>query len=270
MPLAADDRTSSARAEPSRSWLWRSLPLAIVVVLAVLALSMGWHRELSLETLIRYRITLDDFVTQHGLLAVLVFVAVYIAIVTLSIPGALYLTLTGGLLFGAFCGGVAAFVGATVGATMLFLVARTAFGEHLVRRAGPTAERLAEGFRKDAFSYLLFLRLVPVFPFFLVNLVPALAGVRLAPFVAATAIGIIPATIVFALVGAGLDSVIAAQAASFRDCIASGRADCHITFDADTILTPQLVVALIALGMLALIPVAVKRWRARRLAGTAD
>ena len=87
--------------------------------------------------------------------------------------------------------------------------------------------RLAEGFREDAFSYLLFLRLVPAFPFFLVNLVPALAGVGLAPFVAATALGIIPATFTFAFVGAGLDSVIAAQGAAYNACIAAGHAGCR-------------------------------------------
>ena len=120
------------------------------------------------------------------------------------------------------------------------------------------------------FSYLLFLRLVPAFPFFLVNLVPALAGVRLAPFVAATAIGIIPATIVFAMVGAGLDSVITAQASGFRGCIEIGRTDCRIAFDIENALTPNLVAALVGLGVLALIPVAVKRLRARRLTGRAD
>ena len=244
--------------------------MAIVVALAVVVVLMGWHRELSLETLVRYRMTLEDFVTQHGVVAVLAFFAIYVAVVTLSIPGAVYLTITGGLLFGAVCGGLASFVGATIGATLLFLMARTAFGEHLIRRAGPIAERLAEGFRADAFSYLLFLRLVPVFPFFLVNLVPALAGVRLAPFIAATALGIIPATIVFALVGAGLDSVIAAQAAGFRACLAAGRSDCRVDFDVDSVLTPHLVAALVGLGVLALILVAVKRLRARRLAGRTD
>ena len=73
-----------------------------------------------------------------------------------------------------------------------------------------------EGFRKDAFNYLLFLRLVPLFPFFLVNLAPAIFGVRLAPFVAATAIGIVPATFVYALAGAGLDGAIAPQVEAYR------------------------------------------------------
>jgi uncharacterized membrane protein YdjX (TVP38/TMEM64 family) len=173
------------------------------------------------------------------------------------------LTLTGGFLFGIAVGASAAVISATVGATLIFLVARTALGEPLLRRAGPRATQLARGFREDAFSYLLFLRLVPAFPFFLVNLVPAFAGVRLGPFVAATAIGIIPGAIVFALAGAGLDSMIAAQKNSYDQCIAAKGADCRLVFEPADVLTPQLIAALVALGLLALMPVAVKFWRTR-------
>ncbi len=121
----------------------------------------------------------------------------------LSLPGGAILTVIGGLLFGVIVGSVAAAVGALVGATAIFLIARSAAGEFLTRRAGPFAAKLAEGFRADAFSYLLFLRLVP-FPFWLVNLASALFGVRLSTYVAATAIGIVPATVAFAAFGAGL------------------------------------------------------------------
>lgn len=265
--MTADDRAPSVGRSKSR--IWRLGPLAVVVAVAAVVLAMGWHRELSLETLVRSQGALKDFVSTHGIGAVAAFVAIYVAVVTLSLPGGLYLTITGGLLFGALGGAIASFIGATLGATSLFLIARTAFGERLVPRAGPRAERLAEGFREDAFSYLLFLRLVPVFPFFLVNLVSALAGVRLAPFVVATAIGIIPATAAFSLVGAGLESVVAVQAESHRACLAAGRSDCHVAFDLNTALTPSMIAALAGLGVLALIPVAVKRLRARRL-GAAD
>jgi uncharacterized membrane protein YdjX (TVP38/TMEM64 family) len=132
-----------------------------------------------------------------------------------------------------------------------------------LRRAGPRVSQLARGFREDAFSYLLFLRLVPAFPFFLVNLVPAFAGVRLGPFVAATALGIIPASFVYSFAGTGLDSVIAAQRDSYSACLASGRADCQLTFDPRDVLTPELIGALLALGLLALLPVLVKHLRAR-------
>jgi uncharacterized membrane protein YdjX (TVP38/TMEM64 family) len=201
-------------------------------------------------------------------LALLAFIALYIVAVALSVPGAVFLTVSGGFLFGVVAGASAAVIGATIGATLIFLVARTALGEPLLRRAGPRAQQLAQGFRDDAFSYLLFLRLVPAFPFFLVNLVPAFAGVRLGPFVAATALGVIPAALVYAFAGTGLDSVIAAQKHTYQDCLAAGHADCHLTFDAKDILTPQLLGALVALGLLALVPVVVRRWRARRRASS--
>lgn len=197
------------------------------------------------------------------MLAIFVYVGIYITVVAVSLPGAALLTLTGGFLFGIAVGASAAVISATVGATLIFLVARTALGEPLLRRAGPRATQLARGFREDAFSYLLFLRLVPAFPFFLVNLVPAFAGVRLGPFVAATAIGIIPGAIVFALAGAGLDSMIAAQKNSYDQCIAAKGADCRLVFEPADVLTPQLIAALVALGLLALMPVAVKFWRTR-------
>jgi uncharacterized membrane protein YdjX (TVP38/TMEM64 family) len=254
---------SAQRADRPRSLFRRALPLIVVVTLAVIAyLSVG-KGMISFESLVRHREAIDQFVTGHRLLAVLAYVALYAVVVALSLPGALFLTVTGGFLFGLPVGAAAAAIGATLGATVIFLVARTALGEPLLRRAGPRATQLAEGFREDAFSYLLFLRLVPAFPFFLVNLVPAFAGVRLGPFVAATALGIIPGAIAFAFAGTGLDSVIAAQKASYDACMAAGRADCQLTFDAKDILTPELIGALVALGLLALVPVVVKRLRRR-------
>jgi uncharacterized membrane protein YdjX (TVP38/TMEM64 family) len=257
-PVPAIDQSSLAR---------RILPLVAIVVLAGAAYIVSGG-GVSLESLVRHRAAIDDFVASHRMLAIFVYVGIYITVVAVSLPGAALLTLTGGFLFGIAVGASAAVISATVGATLIFLVARTALGEPLLRRAGPRATQLARGFREDAFSYLLFLRLVPAFPFFLVNLVPAFAGVRLGPFVAATAIGIIPGAIVFALAGAGLDSIIAAQKNSYDQCIAAKGADCRLVFEPADVLTPQLIAALVALGLLALMPVAVKFWRTRsRTAG---
>jgi uncharacterized membrane protein YdjX (TVP38/TMEM64 family) len=241
----------------------RLLLLAAVVALALAATWALGRGELSLEALLRHRAEIDAFVTAHGTLAVLAYLGLYIGTVALSLPGATILTVIGGFLFGLMLGGTVAVIGATIGATVIFLVARTALGEPLLRRAGPRARLLAEGFRADAFNYLLFLRLVPAFPFFLVNLVPAFAGVRLGPFVAATALGVIPASFVYALAGTGLDSVIMAQKKTFDDCLAAGRADCRLAFDPRDVLTPELLGALVALGLLALVPVLVKRVRGR-------
>jgi uncharacterized membrane protein YdjX (TVP38/TMEM64 family) len=260
---AGNDPPSASKS--GRFPLRRLVPLVVIVAASVAVLAMGWQRQLSFQTLARHHDALRDFITTHEVSALAAYMVLYIAAVALSIPVATFLTLTGGVLFGALLGGIASVVGATIGAICIFLIARSAIGEYLVRRAGPLAERLAEGFRADAFSYLLFLRLVPIFPFWMVNLVPALAGVRLATFAAATALGVIPATFVFAFVGAGLDSVIAAQQAAYRSCLAAARSDCRLEFHINAALTPELIAALTALGVLALVPVVVRRLRARTL-----
>lgn len=257
---------SSANADAGSTWrarVRRFAPIALIVLAMVAVFATGAHRQISLETLVRHRMAIDAFISDHVFAAVGVFIAIYIVVVALSIPGGLILSISGGILFGTLVGGLANLVAATAGATIVFLIARGACGETLVRRAGPLARKIADGFCANAFSYLLFLRLVPAFPFFLVNLAPALVGVKLSTFVAATAIGIVPATFAFAFFGSGLDSVIATQEAVYRACLASGRTDCAIHFDLGMIMTPRLLAALAALGVIALIPVVVKRMRAR-------
>lgn len=234
--------------------------LAAVGLAAYLAFGRG---AISFEALIRHHQEIDAFVTSHRSLGALAYICIYAAAVLLSLPGAAFLTVCGGFLFGVVIGAAAAITGATIGAIVIFLIARTALGEPLLKRAGPRVTELAKGFRDDAFFYLLFLRLVPAFPFFLVNLVPAFAGVKLSTFVAATVLGIIPGALVYALAGTGLGSVVAAQEASYRACVKAGVADCSVSFDTRNVLTPELVGALIALGLLALLPVLVRRLRTR-------
>jgi uncharacterized membrane protein YdjX (TVP38/TMEM64 family) len=263
------DRASAplpAAGRSGRPALGRLAPVAAILLIAVLVFAMGWHRQLSLETLVRHRAGLMELVEAHYVTALVAFMAIYITAVSLSIPGAVFLTISGGLLFGVIVGGAAVVVSATIGATVIFLIARSAAGESIVRRAGPRLSKIVHGFCADAFNYLLFLRLVPVFPFCLVNLAPALVGVRLPIFIAATAIGIIPATLVFASVGAGLDSAIEAQQTIYQACLAAGHSDCRLNFDPAAALTPQLVGALVALGVLSLAPVVVKRIAAHRAA----
>jgi uncharacterized membrane protein YdjX (TVP38/TMEM64 family) len=253
----------SPPSDMQRGPIRRLLPWLAIGLLAAMAVVAFWKNGLSFEALVANREAIGAFVTEHRPLALLCYIGLYIASVALSVPGSVFLTLSGGFLFGVAVGASAAVIGATVGATLIFLLARSALGEPLLRRAGPRARQLAQGFREDAFSYLLFLRLVPAFPFFLVNLVPAFAGVRLAPFVAATALGVIPGAFAFAFAGTGLDSIITAQKNFLQDCHAAGHADCRMYFDARDVLTPQLLGALVALGLLALVPVAVRRLRAR-------
>jgi uncharacterized membrane protein YdjX (TVP38/TMEM64 family) len=261
---ADQDLTAMSDAVPRRRMrLLRLVPIVILALLAMAVLLSDWRSVLSLETLVRHRMAIDAFLTAHWAVGLALYMLMYIAVVALSVPGALWLTLAGGILFGPWIGTAATVVSATAGATIIFTIAQSAVGEGLLRRTGPRAAKIAEGIRADAFHYLLFLRLVPAFPFFLVNLAAALVAMPLATFVAATAVGIVPATFAFSLTGAGLDSVISAQAASFQACIAAGHAGCRVRFDPSQVLTPQLIAALVALGLVALAPVVVKRWRRR-------
>jgi uncharacterized membrane protein YdjX (TVP38/TMEM64 family) len=262
MILEQPSMTEAPAASPSR--LRRFVPVAIIVLGMAIVFATGAHRHVSLETLVRHRMAIDAFIDAHVVAAVAAFMAIYVVVVALSIPGAVILTITGGILFGTLIGALATVVAATAGATIIFLVAKSACGESLVRRAGPLAGKIADGFCANAFTYLLFLRLVAVVPFFLVNLVPALVGVKLTTFVAATFIGIIPGTFAFAFLGSGLDSVIGAQERVFRACLATGQTDCKLHFDLSMIVQPRLIAALAILGVIVLVPVVVKRLRARK------
>jgi uncharacterized membrane protein YdjX (TVP38/TMEM64 family) len=240
------------------------LPLILLAGLACAGAFAYWYGGFTFESFVRHREEIDRLVADHRFVAVVGFVAIYSATVSLSIPGAVFLTVAGGFLFGVAVGAAASVAGASIGATFIFLLARSAIGEPLLKRAGPRAAKLARGFRHDAFSYLLFLRLIPAFPFFLVNLVPALAGVRLGPFVAATVLGVVPAAIVYALAGRGLGSIIDMQLAAQSRCLARGDSVCPLSFDARAVLTPELIAALVGLALLALLPVLVTHLRRQR------
>lgn len=225
--------------------LWRITPFVVLAALVAGFFTLGLDEYVNLQTVADHHEALTRFVEEHFVTAIIAYLLFYAVFVAVSVPGAAVLTVTGGLLFGTFLGGTLTIIGATAGATAIFLIARTALGDFLRRQAGGAIRRMAEGFRKDGFNYLLVLRLVPVFPFFVVNLAPAFLGVKLTSFVAATLIGIAPATYVFSSVGAGLGSVIARG-----EAISLG-----------TVMTPQIITALVGLALLALIPVGVRRWR---------
>ena len=245
--------------------LWRRLagPLVLLALL-VAGYASGLHHVLTFEAIAQNRNMLGDYVANHLFLAILAFMVVYTLAVAASFPGATILTILSGLLFGWRIGGVASILAATLGATIVFQVAKSSFGDVLAKKAGPFLSRISTGFKNDAFNYLLFLRLVPAFPFWLVNIAPALANVRLRSFVSATALGIVPGTFAFASVGAGLDSIIATQQANHAQCIATKAAsECPFELSLSTLITPQLLLAFAALGVVALIPVALKKWKAR-------
>jgi len=159
-----------------RRWplaLGRLAPLGLLVGALVLVYAMGWHRSLSIETLVENNAAIDAFIAAHRVAAVLSFVMIYAASVMLAVPTGAVLAVIGGFLFGTLTGGAASMVGSTLGATTVFLIARSAFGERLLRRVGARAESFAAAFRADAFSYVMFLRLVPV-PSWFTNLTAAL------------------------------------------------------------------------------------------------
>lgn len=268
--MMSADASSPPPATGSRQSLTKWLPVLVLIGAMAFAVAMGWHKYLSFKTVGLNYDALKGFIAGNLALSLLIYVAVYIAVVALSLPGALIMTLSGGLLFGWQIGAPAAVTGATAGATLLFLIVRTSFGTTLAERAGPWVTKLSAGFQENALSYLLFLRLVPAFPFFIVNLVPALLGVRLSTFVIGTALGIMPGSVAYTLAGSGLGSVVEAQNATYKACLAShpanAEAACVYTIDLTQIVTRELAIAGIALGVIALIPVAMKLWSKRNAA----
>jgi uncharacterized membrane protein YdjX (TVP38/TMEM64 family) len=228
--------------------LKRAIPVVILLALVIAAFASGLHQYLTLDALRDNRVALLDLVARYGVLAAGAYVLAYVGVVALSLPGAVIMTLAGGFLFGVVVGATLTVIGATVGATALFLIARSAIGDVLRQRAGPFVARMADGFSKNAFNYLLFLRLVPVFPFWAVNLAPALLGMRLVPFVLATAIGIVPGTVVFSAFGASLGTVF----------------DAGGDIRLKDVLSPTLIAALVGLGLLALLPVILRARRSQQ------
>ncbi len=262
-----DDEISDGT-EASSGPLKRYLPVIILVAIIALVLSQGWHQYLTLEQIAKNRNWLKEMVENQWFWAILAYFLIYVAAISLSLPGGVLLTITGGFLFGPNIGGSVTVIAATVGASLLFLIAKTSLGETLAAKAGPWLSKLSEGFQENALSYLLFLRLVPAFPFWLVNLAPALLGVRLKTFVIGTLVGIIPGTFAFAYVGAGLDSIIEATQMEFKKCLmqqmstGGKETNCSFSLNPTTLITKELLIAFIALGFVALIPVAVQKWKA--------
>lgn len=251
--------------------VWKRVgPLLLLAAALILVVSQGWHRFLTLEFIAAERDALMAFVSARYVAAVLAYIVIYIIVVALSLPGGALLTITGGFLFGWAVAGCMTVVAATIGAIAVFLIAKTALGEMLVARAGAWLDKLRSGFKEDAFHYLLFLRLVPAVPFWLANLAPAILGMPLGQYAVATFVGIIPGTFAFAVIGSGLDSIITKQKQVYADCLAREQAGnlpagemCAFKLDAGALITPELLAAFAALGFIALMPVAIKKWRNR-------
>jgi uncharacterized membrane protein YdjX (TVP38/TMEM64 family) len=225
--------------------LARAWPLVLLAVVVIAAWALGVRHLLAPGALGNWVRAGQALAAVHPLLAALAYFALYAALVAASVPIGLPLSVTGGALFGPVLGTVLAVLGATTGAILLFLVARGTVGGALSRRYGPLLARVRPRLERDGFAALLAMRLVPVVPFWLTNLAPALAGMRLLPYAVATLVGVVPATAVFVTAGAGLGDALAAGALPSPGLL----------------LRPGVLLPLAGLALLALLPMAVRRVR---------
>jgi uncharacterized membrane protein YdjX (TVP38/TMEM64 family) len=231
---------------PLSRWV-RYAPLAVIAVLFVVLLASGELKRLSISDLAAHRAQLAAFVGRHPIESLATYTGLFILLIVACLPGPSVMSVAGGLLFGMWLGGAAALAACVIGSTIVFLACRTAFGDWAARRAGPTVARIEAGFSRNAFSYLLAIRLIPAAPFFLVNIAAGLARIRLSAFVLATVIGSAPAVFIFAGLGAGLGAAI------------HGRA----RLDASLIARADVILPLTALALMSLAPVLWRLWRAR-------
>jgi len=226
----------------ARRWggRWAVLILVLAAIGTFYALDLG--RFFSLDTIQARRAALLQWTQAHYAGAVASFIAIYAVQTALSLPGATVLTLVGGFLFNPVWGTLYVNIGATTGATAAFWVARYVLRDAVERRFGERIKPLQDGFARNGFSYLLTLRLIPLFPFFMVNLVAGLTRLRTGPYVLATAIGILPASFIYCNAGQELGTL---------DSLAD-------------VASPRVALALTLLGLLALVPIAYRRWKPSR------
>ncbi|MCP9439436.1 MAG: TVP38/TMEM64 family protein [Nitrospira sp.] len=216
--------------------------LALLIVLTIGTLYyLDVGRYLSLESLKEHRDRLLTFTEERYTVSVALFILIYVVVAGLALPGAVILTLAGGFLFGSVWGTLFVNIGATTGATIAFVAARYLLREWVEQRFGAWLGPLQEGIARHAFNYLLTLRLIPIVPFFVLNLVSGLTRMSVRTYVSATALGIIPGSFVYAYAGRQLGSINSLK----------------------EIASPQVISAFILLGLLALTPVVYKRWSGR-------
>ena len=228
----------------------RFLPLLLLALLVVAILASGVTRYLNLDALRTHEAALRSFIGAHRLLALATFIGLYTVATASSLPGATILTLAGGYLFGTWLGGGATVIGATLGAIILFFAVRTSLGAVLrekAERSGGKLKAVIDGVEAGAFGYILTLRLIPLAPFWLVNVAAALAGAPLRAYAVATLLGIMPATFIYSGIGAGIGAVVA-----------RGQ-----TPNLGVIFAPHILLPLVALGLLSLATTLFQRFRTR-------
>lgn len=228
--------------------------LAVIFGLCAAAWKTGAVQALYWPSMVAHRDQWAAYVAAHPASAPLEFVIIYALAVAMSLPVGLWLSLLGGLLFGMWFGALLTVLGAWAGAMGVFLLARGLLAPFIKGRLQARIDKLRPGLERDGFSYLLALRLMPVFPFWLVNLAPALIGMRLGPYTAATVIGMVPTSFVLSAVGAGLGATLAAG----------------VRPTAMILLRPEILLPLLALAALAVLPAIWRRWTLRNRRKAAD
>ena len=246
-PMTETTETEAVARKSGPPLAVRLWPLYVIAGGLAFAYSQGWHRFLSLDTLREQREVLNAFVAEQPLTAVAIYLGVYALSTVFMLPGALWITIAGGFLFGLAGGSAATVVGATMGASILFFAARSAIGQPLRERAGPWLSKMEAGFKEDSLSYMFALRFIPAVPFPVANIAPAILGARYSQYALTTALGIIPGVVAYTWIGAGLGA----------------------TFDAGedpnlAAVAANLIPALIALGAVALLPVIYKKVFAKK------
>tara|TARA_Y100001936_G_scaffold253917_1_gene322300 strand:+ start:8811 stop:9638 length:828 start_codon:yes stop_codon:yes gene_type:complete len=242
------DQTQGDSASEKKGFsISKLIPIVVLVAGLIAFFVFDLNQYLSLEALKENRETLTKWVADTGVVAWLIYAGIYAVVTAFSVPGGAIMTIAGGFLFGPWLGGTLTVIGATLGATGVFLAARYALADLLREKAGTAISKMEEGFKEDALSYLLFLRLIPAFPFWLVNLVPAFLNVSISVYVIGTAIGIIPGTFVYAFVGDGFGALLEAGE----------------DINLGIIFEPRFLAPIVGLGVLALLPVAYKKYKSR-------
>lgn len=238
--------TEPIEKKPSSIWikLW---PVYLIAAVMLGAWQLGAFQYLSLDTLREQQDVLKGFVSENLILAVAIFIAVYAAATLFMLPGALWLTIAGGFLFGLVGGSLVTIAGATLGASMLFFAAKTSIGSALRQRAGPFMARMEAGFNESPFSYMFALRLIPVVPFPVANIAPALLGAKYREYVITTALGIVPGVVAYTWIGHSVGASL----------------DPDATQDLFGVVA-NFIPAFAALGVVALIPVAYKKITGRK------
>ncbi|AHE68116.1 hypothetical protein Loa_02579 [Legionella oakridgensis ATCC 33761 = DSM 21215] len=203
------------------------------------------YRYLSFENLKLHREILLAWMEKNFMQVFLSFMVIYIVLVAISVPGATILTMTAGFLFGPVLGLLAVVISATIGALIVFLAVDLALREWIANKTSQWIKVMEKGFQENAFSYLLFLRLIPLFPFWILNIVPALLGISKRSFVLATCLGILPGSLVYVMVGDGIGHLI----------------DTHQKPDFSLIYDPKILLPMMALAFLLLLPVLYKQFK---------